>query len=105
MLKEADADLTAGDYDSISAKLWSAVEHAVVTVAVKRGWECEDDKGLFAVVQRFEEESGDDLLVRGFNSESIFYDNTRYTFLEDYEIEYFSTGTRRFVSRILAYLD
>ena len=107
LLTEADADLAAGEYDSVSAKLWGAVSHAIVAVATERGWECEGNgySELRPIVERLGEEAEDEPLVRGFESESIFHDNMRYTFLEDYEIEIFSPSVRRFVSKALAHLD
>jgi hypothetical protein len=104
LLSEADADLAAGEYDSVSGKLWSAVEHAIAAIAVERGWEC-GDGDLLAVVQRLEEDTGDTKLVRGFDSASLFRDNSRYNFLDDYEFEFFCPSVHRFVPKMLAYLD
>ena len=107
LLAEADADLAAGEYNSISCRLWSAVEHAVAAVAVDRGWECEGDeyRDLRPVVQRLGEETGDERLVRRFHSASMFFYNSRYTFLEDYEIEFFSPSVHRFVPIMLTHLN
>ena len=107
LLAEADAHLERGEYDSVSAKLWGAVEHAIVAVATERGWECEGDGylGLLPIVRRLEEDMGDDRLTRGLSAASIFHNNMRYTFLEDYEIDFFTPHTGEFVSIILASLS
>ena len=107
LLAEADADIVAGKYDSVSGKLWSAVEHAVMAVAANRGWECEGDGylGLRPVVRQLGEEADDERLGRGFDGVSIFHDNMKYTFLEDYEVEFFSPSVHRFVSNVIGHLN
>ena len=106
LLAEADAHIAAGEYDHVSGKLWRAVEHAIAAVAVERGWECEGDgySDLRPVVQRLGEEVDDERLVGRFDSASMFFYNYHYTFLEDYEIEFFSPSVRRFVPAMLAHL-
>ena len=103
LLVHADDALMARDYDNISPTLWSAVEHAIAAAAVERGWEppLSDEKAeLFAIVARIEEESGEDL-TRLYDSASMHYDNTRYTFLEDSEHEFFAPSARRFITKLL----
>ena len=98
LLAEADDALAVGEYERISGTLWSAVEHAIAAVAVERGWECEGDGylGLRPVVQRLGED-----LTGTYDAASLFYHNSRYTFLDDYEFEFFTPSAHRFVSNAL----
>ena len=103
LLVHAEDALMARDYDNISPTLWSAVEHAIAAAAVERGWDPpqSDEKAeLFAIVARIEEERGEDL-TRYYDSASMHYDNTRYTFLEDSEHEFFAPSARRFITKLL----
>ena len=98
LLKEADAHLASGEYDSISAKLWGAVEYAVMAAAAKRGWKCAG--GGYSALRPIVERLGEDL-TRTYDAASLFYDNVRYTFLDDYEFEFFIPSAHRFVSKTL----
>ena len=103
LLVRADDALMARDYDSISPTLWSAVEHAVAAAAVERGWEppqSDEKDELLEVVKRIEEER-DEKLTSCFQSASMLYDDTRYTFLEEYEIEFSSPFVRQFITKLL----
>ena len=103
LLVHADDALMARDYDSISPTLWSAVEHAIAAAAVEHGWDppLSDEKAeLFAIVARIEEERGEDL-TDYYDSASMHYDNTRYTFLEDPEHEFFAPSARQFITKLL----
>ena len=103
LLVHADDALMARDYDSISPTLWSAVEHAIAAAAVERGWDppLSDEKAeLLAIVARIEEERGEDL-TDYYDSASMHYDNTRYTFLEDSEHEFFAPSARQFITKLL----
>ena len=103
LLVRADDALMARDYDSISPTLWSAVEHAVAAAAVERGWappQSDEKDELLEVVKRIEEER-DEKLTSCFQSASMLYDDTRYTFLEEYEIEFSSPFVRQFITKLL----
>ena len=104
LLEEADAHLAACEYDSISGKLWDAVEHAVVAVAVERGWECKGDgfSDLLSVVKRIEKECRADGISNTFLAATLWRNNRDYHFLDDYEYEFFSPSARRFVDKALA---
>ena len=108
LLAEADAMLTSGEYDHVSGKLWSAVEHAVVAVAVERGWECDGDDDymkLLPIVERIEKECRADGITSSFKAATLWHDNRDYHFLDDYEYEFFSPSARRFVSKALSLLE
>ena len=104
LLKEADADLAAGEYDSVSGKLWSAVENAVAAVAVVRGWNCKGDgySDLRPIVERLGEEDAEDGILSTFFAATLWRNNRDYHFLDDYEYEFFAPSARRFVSKTLA---
>ena len=103
LLVRADDALMARDYDSISPTLWSAVEHAIAAAAVERGWappQSDEKDELLEIVKRIEEER-DEKLTSCFQSASMLYDDTRYTFLEEYEIEFSSPFVRQFITKLL----
>lgn len=103
LLVRADDALMSRDYDSISPTLWSAVEHAIAAAAVERGWDpppSDEKDELLKIVKRIEEES-DEELTSYFRSASMLYDDTRYTFLEEYEIEFSSPSVRQFITKLL----
>ena len=104
LLAEADAHLTAGDYESISVKLWSAVEHAIAAVAAERGWECEGDgfSDLLSVVKRIEKECRADGISSTFLAATLWRNNRDNHFLDDYEYEFFTPSAHSFVSKALA---
>ena len=104
LLAEADAHLAAQEYDDISGKLWSAVEHAVMAVVVERGWECEGDgySGLRPIVERLGEEDAGDGILNTFFAASLWRDNRDYHFLDDWEYEFFIPSAHRLVSKALA---
>lgn len=104
LLAEADAHLAAGEYDSISGKLWSAVENAVAAVAVERGWNCKDDvySDLRPIVERLGEENAEDGILNTFLAATLWRNNRDYHFLDDYEYEFFAPSAHRFVSKTLA---
>lgn len=103
LLAEADAHLAAGEYDDISAKLWSAVEHAVAAVATERGWECAGDgySDLRSVVKRIEKECRANGISSSFVAATLWRNNRDYHFLDDYEYEFFAPSAHRFVSKAL----
>ena len=107
LLTEADASLAAGEYDSVSAKLWSAVEHAIAAVAVERGWEYKGDgfSDLLSVVKRIEKECRADGISNTFLAATLWRNNRDYHFLDDYEYEFFSPSARRFVDKALALME
>ena len=104
LLKEADASLAAGEYDDVSGTLWSAVEHAVMAVAVKRGWECHADEysDLRSIVKRLREEDAEDGILNTFFAATLWRNNRDYHFLDDYEYEFFAPSAHRFVGKALA---
>ena len=107
LLVRADDALMARDYDSISPTLWSAVEHAVAAAAVERGWappQSDEKDELLEIVKRIEEERDEDLIY-DYYSASLHYDNTYYTFLDDFEHEFFAPSARRFISILLNLYD
>ena len=103
LLTEADASLVAGEYDHVSDTLWSAVEHAVMAVAVKRGWECHPDEysDLRSIVKRLGEEDLADGILNTFFAAALWRNNRDYHFLDDYEYEFFAPSAHRFVSKML----
>ena len=105
LLAEADAHIAASEYDSVSGKLWGAVEQAITAVAEehgwKRDWDADEYKGLRSLVKRIEKECGGDGLSGSFVGVSLWLNNRDYHFLDDYEYEFFSPSAHRFVSEVL----
>ena len=103
LLAEADAHLAASEYNSVSGKLWSAVENAVMAVAVKRGWERESDgySGLRSMLKRIEKECRADGISSTFIAASLWRNNRDYHFLDEYEYDFFTPSARRFITKLL----
>ena len=104
LLTEADAHLAVSEYDDVSGTLWGAVEHAVMAVAVKRGWECHayEYSDLRSIVKRLGEENAEDGILSTFFAATLWRNNRDYHFLDDYEYEFFAPSAHRFVSKALA---
>ena len=105
-LVESDADFAADDLVRGSAKLWGAVAHAVMAVARRRGWSCDEShSSLQRAAIRLSKEEGDPLIAAQFAAAGKFFHNLYPDDMEDYERDADSPIVHDFVHRVLALLD
>ena len=75
MLQDARQELENGDRIRSSEKVWEAIEHALKTVAARRGWKYETQADGSRIIMRLVNEMGDDRLQLLFSSANSFYRN------------------------------
>ena len=94
-----------GDSESGCRKLWEAVEFALSVVAGKRGWPCRTEDDHFDILEQLQAETGkyeDPDIVSGYLVACNYRENTKYGFMEDYEIKGGLPVVRDFVGELLS---
>ena len=99
----SDREFAAGDVLQGSEKLWGAAAHAVMAVAIKRGWPInEEHKSLHIAANRLADELGDTGLSGQFSLAEKFRANSRHDFMQDFQIDGDRPLVHRFVNRVLS---
>ena len=94
-----------GDSESGCRKLWEAVEFALSVAADKRGWPCQTEDDHFDILEQLQAETGkyeDPDIVSGYLVACNYRENTKYGFMEDYEIQGGLPVVRDFVGELLS---
>lgn len=94
-----------GDSESGCRKLWEAVEFALSVAADKRGWPCQTEDDHFDILEQLQAETGkyeDPDIVSGYLVACNYRENTKYGFMEDYEIKGGLLVVRDFVGELLS---
>ena len=59
LIRQADAELAAGDLLQASEKGWGAAAHAMKAIAIERGWRHDTHARLFGIADRLVAETSD----------------------------------------------
>ncbi|MXY45778.1 MAG: hypothetical protein F4Y44_02110 [Chloroflexi bacterium] len=105
LLAKSDKQFAAGEYREGSKTLWRAAEIAMTAVAEQRGWKHSDYKELLQAGKLLAQEQGNKSIYTGFGAARLFYDNSRFGFLEDYELDAFAPPTHDFINRMLSLME
>ncbi len=104
-LEAADREFAAGDVLQGSEKMWGAASHAVMALAEQHGLPCDSNRALNMAVKWLAEKYGDPTLSGRFVAAEIFRGNSRYDFMEDFQIDNSRELAQDFIERVLALLD
>ena len=100
-LAASDREFEAGDTLQASEKLWGAATHALMSLMTE---EIKLEKGhrdFSVAVRRLAEERGDQQIQLGYIIAEMFFYNSQYGFMEDWQIEDDRKHLRGILSRIL----
>ena len=105
LLAKSDRQFAAGEYREGSGTLWRAAELAMTAVARRHGLKHSNFKELMKASKHLSEKMGDLSICTGFDAARLFYDNSQYGFLDDYELDAFRSPTQEFVHHTLSLLE
>ena len=100
-LEHSEQQFVSGDNLQGSDKLWGAVSHSVMAVAMQRGWNFSEHNARVAAVNRLAQEYEQPLLQSDFSVGEKFHANFYHDFMENDEIARDRPIVARFVRRIL----
>ena len=83
-----------------SEKIWGAVSHAVMALAMQRGWPINKHSDLRRAVNDLSQETGDGGMKANFSVAEKFHANYYHGFMEDFQIE----GDRPLVEELVTHL-
>ena len=101
----SDEEFSEGRLMQASEKLWGVAAHAILAVAIERGWRHGGHRDFVVTVGRLAEESGNETLNEDFDAARKFHANFYQNFMEDSVLEIFRPKVHQFVPSILAFLD
>ena len=102
-LEAADREFAADDLVQGSEKLWGAAAHAVIAVAMRRGWDHRSHRSLKNAVTRLsQEQEYPEMLLAGFLAAEKFHRNFYHDDMEDFERDADRPVVELFVQRVLA---
>ena len=104
-LTVSDKEFAEGMPLQASEKLWGAAAHAMLAVALGRGWRHGSHRDFVVTVRRLVEESSVDTLSAGFDAAHQFHANFYQDFLDDDEIAENRPLVHQFVPIVLTFLD
>ena len=85
-LQAAGEGFASGETAPSSATLWQAAAHAVMAVAVQRGWPAEGHQDVKTAADRLAAEAEDAAITAGFFAAQQFHANARHDFMEPDDI-------------------
>ena len=100
-LDAAGREFASGDNLQGSEKLWGAAAHAVMAVALQRGWPCGNHYAIKAAADRLAGELDDRQLVGNFLVAEQFHANFYHDFMEAGDIQRACPFVIDFVDRVL----
>ena len=104
-LAKADTHFVDGYQLQASEKLWEAAAHAVMAVALERGWPHTSHRDLKRAAERLTVEHNDLLIAAGFGVAEKYHMDFCYRFMEADEWKIDRPKVRDFVARTLALLE
>ena len=104
-LAKADTHFVDGDQPQASEKLWDAAAHAMMAVALERGWPHANRSALKRAAERLTAEHNDPLIAAGFVVAEKYHFDFCYRFMEEEEWKTDRPKVRDFVARALALLE
>ena len=103
-LAKADTHFVDEDQLQASEKLWGAAAHAVMAVALERGWPHTSRRDLKRAAERLTVEHNDLLIAAGFGVAEKYHMDFCYRFMEAEEWKTDRPKVRDFVARVLELL-
>ena len=100
-LEQSQEELDAGETLQGCEKVWGAVAHAVMAIALRRGWACGSHYLLKSAVRQIADENGDRSLRLAFGLAEKFHANFYHGFMEDYQLDEDVPLVREFVSNVV----
>ena len=104
-LEHSDREFAAGDSLQGSEKIWGAVSHAVMAVAMQRGWDFGKYSARKAAVNRLAAEYGEPNLREEFFAAQQFHANFYHDFMEDDDFDWGRPVVHRFVHRLVSLVE
>jgi hypothetical protein len=101
-LEESQREFLAGDTLQGSEKLWGAVSHAVMPIALQRGWGCGSHYLLKSAIKRLSEERDDRSLRLAFGLAEKFHANFYHGFMQSYQLDEDIPLVREFVEQLMS---
>ena len=101
----SDEEFAKGRRMQASEKLWGAAAHAILAVAIERGWKHGGHRDFVVTVGRLAEESVDRILDEGFDAARKFHANFYQNYMTEADLERLRPRVHQFVPSVLAFLD
>jgi hypothetical protein len=103
LLAESDRHFADRKHLPASEMLWQVTVHAILAVALHRGWPCDGSRqSLRTVVERLYEEERDDLISLKYIYAENFRDNAETDFMEFRALAYDGARSRDYIRCLLA---
>lgn len=97
----AGREFEAGDKLQGSEKMWGAAAHAIMAVALQRGWSCGNHYAIKSAADRLAEELDDRSLIGNFLVAEQFHANFYHDFMEAGDIQRAGPFVSELVDRAL----
>lgn len=85
-LERSRQEFSDGDEMQGSEKLWGSASHAVMALAMQRGWPISKHRDLKRAVSGLSQETGDQVLNFRFSVAEKFHANYYHGFMDDFQI-------------------
>ena len=100
-LEQSRQEFAVGDTLQGSEKLWGGVSHAVIAIALGRGWSCGSHYLLKSAVRQLADENSDRSLRLAFAVAEKFHANFYHGFMESYQLDEDVPLIRDFVEQLV----
>ena len=100
-LVASEREFLEGDVLQGAEKLWGATAHAVMAIAVKRGWPHNSHQALKRAASKIANELEDPSLEMGFGLAEKFHRHFYHDSMEEFERRIDGRHVRNFVQRLL----
>ena len=101
-LEQSQQEFGVGDTLQGSEKLWGAVAHGAVAIALMRGWPCGSHYSLKTVAGRLADENYDRSLRLAFAVAEKFHANFYHGFMRDYQLNEDIPIVRAFAEQLVS---
>ena len=87
-----------------SQEVWQEAYAAIAAVAQRRGWPCNTEDDIKQVIDRLDDESGEERRQFWLSSQAawLFHDNVRVGFMDRSEFNSTYKGVKEFIARLEA---
>ena len=101
-LEKADRHFAENDQIQASEKLWGAAAHAVMSVALERGWLHTSHPALKRAAEQLSQEQDDTQIADRFGLAEKYHRDFYHLFMEDWEWTQDRPKIRELIARVLA---
>lgn len=101
-LEKADRHFAENDQIQASEKLWGAAAHAVMSVALERGWPHTSHPALKRAAEQLSQEQEDTQIADRFGLAEKYHRDFYHLFMEDWEWTQDRPKIRELVAKVLA---